>query len=85
MPYVTSIERLAREEGRKEGREEARIEHLAIIEEILQERFGADGSRLLTKIREMKKLPRLRTLILEIVSGQSLQSISDSLEAPKEA
>lgn len=48
MPYITSIERMAREEGRKEGREEGREEnrialrrlHIDHVCSILKQRFG---------------------------------------------
>jgi len=37
MPYVTSIERLAKEEGRQEGRQEGR---LALLLSLLRRRWG---------------------------------------------
>ncbi len=76
MPYVTSIERLARDEG-------ARDELLAVIETTLKHKFGEAGSHLMTKIRNIKDLPLLRDLHTETITAQSLQTIRDALEAAK--
>jgi hypothetical protein len=81
MPYVTSIERLAREEGREEG---AREELLATIQTTLEDKFGAAGLYLMTKVRNIADLPRLRALNREIVKTDSLQTLHDSLEETKE-
>jgi predicted transposase/invertase (TIGR01784 family) len=41
MPYITSVERLAKEEGRQEGRQEGRLEgELAILIRMKQETLG---------------------------------------------
>ncbi|MDR1280769.1 MAG: DUF4351 domain-containing protein [Opitutaceae bacterium] len=41
MPYITSIERLGREEGRQEGREEGRQEgEILVLRRLLRRRFG---------------------------------------------
>jgi hypothetical protein len=42
MPYITSIERLARREGQREG-----------IESLLRVRFGDEGLKLMSEIREI--------------------------------
>ncbi len=48
MPYVTSVERLAREEGRQEGREEGREEGLREgIASVLEVRFGAEAASIM--------------------------------------
>jgi hypothetical protein len=92
MPYVTSIERLAREEGVKEGIEQgiergiekgARDELLATIQTTLEDKFGAAGSHMMTKIQSIEDMPRLRALNREIVKTDSLQTIRDSLEKTK--
>jgi hypothetical protein len=56
MPYVTSIERLAKEEGREEGREAV----LRSIEITLRVKFGADGKRYADELRSNQ--PTLETL-----------------------
>ena len=40
MPFVTSFERLAREEGREEGRREGREGEIRLLRRLLQRRFG---------------------------------------------
>ena len=76
MPYVTSIERLARKEGREEG---ARDELLAIIETTLEDKFGADGLSLMTRALGIEDMARLRLLNRELIRAQTLPAISDSL------
>ena len=55
MPYVTSIERLAKEEGLREGLLEA-------IELGLELRFGREALQALPRIREVLDVDRLRAL-----------------------
>jgi len=63
MPYVTSIERLARQEGREEGREEGRMHGLQeAISMELEERFGAGGVRLMSRVRKIRSADELRVL-----------------------
>jgi hypothetical protein len=81
MPYVTSIERLAKKEGLREGRQEgrqegARAELLETIRAGLKDRFGSAGSRLMGRVRAIDDLPRLRAL----VKGEPLQAFHDLLE-----
>ena len=60
MPYVTSIERLAREEGRQEGRQEGVAEGFqAAILELLELKFkkvAAKHTRAVRSVREVKRL-----------------------------
>ncbi len=56
MKYITSIERLARQEGHQEGRQEAMREVLLVL---LEERFGppnAPISRLVEKASQEEAL-----------------------------
>ncbi len=67
MPYLSSIERLARkeglEQGREEGREEGRkAELLDGITEDLDAKFGQRGRRLLPRIRALEDVAALRAL-----------------------
>jgi hypothetical protein len=85
MPYVTSFERLAKEEGREEGLKEgrkagARTELLATIRALLKDKFGASGLRLSSKIQAVDDLSDLRKLALRIAKASSLQEIRDQLQ-----
>ena len=80
MPYVSSVERLAREEGREEGRQEGREEGR---EEGLQEavllaleaKFGAAGTRLARKVHAIHDLDRLRAFAQAIGTVETLTEI----------
>jgi hypothetical protein len=72
MPYVTSIERLAKAEGR--------VEELRLaIGTGLQSKFGAAGKRLLPKIRKMDDLKQLRTLHQIILEANVLDDVRKGL------
>jgi hypothetical protein len=77
MPYVTSVERLAKKEGREEG---ARAELLQAIRRGLKARFGAAGSRLLNKVRAVNDLPRLRALADALITVETLQDFRELLD-----
>ena len=67
MPYVTSFERLAKEEGREEGRQEGERKTLCeVIGDDLQEKFGPRGRRLLPKVRALEDVAALRVLRREL-------------------
>jgi hypothetical protein len=85
MPYVTSIERLAKKEGREEGRQEgrqegARAELLHTIRTGLKAKFGVAGSRLMAKVRGIDDLPRLRILAASLIRVESLRDFRDLLD-----
>ncbi len=92
MPYVTSIERLAkaegivegRLEGRQEGHQEGRQEGLweATQENIattLEVKFGAPGKRLARRLRKVTDLDQLRDLFQAILKAKSLTEIRQRL------
>jgi hypothetical protein len=61
MPYITSIERMGREEGRQEGREVGRIEALREnILDVLEARFGPVAAHLRDKINTSEDGSRLK-------------------------
>ena len=86
VPYLSSIERLAKEEGRQEAREEAwregreegaREELWRIIQELLKGKFFAANSRRMAKVRTIHELTQLRSLALELIKAESLQEVRD--------
>jgi hypothetical protein len=88
MPFITSFERFAREEGRQEGeaegmrkgREEGENEGvrkglLEGIEGMLDLRFGAAGLELLPALRRVADLAVLRSFQQAIRRGESLDEL----------
>ena len=76
MPYVTSIERLAKEEGREEGLEEGREDGLKQgIQALLTLRFGSDGLRVMPEIDAITDC----NLLLRILAQASCVSAPDDL------
>jgi hypothetical protein len=85
MPYVTSVERLAKEEGREEGRQEGRQEGarealLSAFGDGLKARFGSAGTRLLAKVQLIEELPRLRSLIHALWKVESIRAFRELLK-----
>lgn len=65
MPYVTSIERMAREDGRAEGRAEARAETLQdAVLSVVESRFGAAAAEALReRVRQVQAPEALDALL----------------------
>ncbi len=79
MPYVTSIERLAREEGRVEGREEGREQGSAtLLLRILARQYGSLPEDVQRQIRELK-LEQSQDLGEALLSFQSLEDLQNWL------
>ena len=86
MPYVTSWERMAREEGKAEGKAEGRAEGLreGLLEAIdlgLELRFGKEALPVLLRVRAMADLERLRALKASLARVASLAEFESLLGA----
>ena len=96
MPYVTSIERMARKEGRKEGRQLGRkegrkegkqegiIEGLQMaITALLQTKYGAAGMRLLPKVQTVQEVEQLRALTRAVHGANTLEEVKQLIESAR--
>ena len=80
MPYLSSIERLAKEEGLQEGRQEGRQEGareslLKVIQAGLQGKFGRAGLKLLPKIRALENDAQLYEVANALMTADNLDTI----------
>jgi hypothetical protein len=64
VPYVTSFERLAREEGLLEG-----------IEAFLEFRFGAAGVQLMPEVRKLEDVDKLRAVLQAVKTATTLDEV----------
>jgi hypothetical protein len=64
MPFVTSIERLARREGIREG-----------SEVLLRVRFGEEGLQLMPEIREIHEEEQLRAILKTLETAASPEEV----------
>ncbi len=72
MPYLSSIERLARKEGLEEGRREGLLEGIALD---LNAKFGQRGRRLLPRIRALENLAALRAVSRVLKTATTLDEV----------
>jgi hypothetical protein len=72
MPYVTSIERLAREEGHKEGVAEGL--QIAIIQ-LLERKFNKVPAKHSRKIRSVNEIERLSELLRAATDARTLDEV----------
>jgi flagellar biosynthesis/type III secretory pathway protein FliH len=88
VPYVSSIERLAKQEGLEEGRAEGRAEGRSVgrVEQLqeniatyLQVRFGSPGKKLAARVRKLRDLAQLRTLFQAVLKADSLAELRETL------
>ena len=80
MPYITSIERIGREEGLREGLQEGLQEGLRQglldgIELALKIKFGAASAEVLPEIRELTSLEVIRAVYTAIETAQTLDDV----------
>lgn len=72
MPYVTSIERMAKEEGRQEGLREGILES---IELGLSQKFEEDGLQLLPEISKISDLEVLKAVQASLWQAKTLDEL----------
>ncbi len=75
MPYVTSIERMAREEGMEEGVKKAREGMLAALEIALEAKFGAPGFGLMPEIRAINDVDVLTTICQALKTANNVDEL----------
>jgi hypothetical protein len=83
MPYVTSIERLAMEEGRQkgrqEGREEGRREGIEGLQkgilELLKSKFPAARAKYARKVRAERDIERLQAILVAVGRAEKLDEV----------
>ena len=71
MPYVTSIERLAREEGRQEGIEALRKGIL----ELLKSKFPGAEAKYVRKVRAARDIERLQAILVAVGRAETLDEV----------
>jgi hypothetical protein len=76
MPYVTSIERLAKEEGIAQGIEEGRlVATRESVVAVLEAKFGAAGKRIGAKLSKITDLQQLRELLQSASKAETLAEV----------
>jgi hypothetical protein len=80
MPYLSSIERLARKEGLQEGLEQGLEQGRkeGLLEGIAQDldvKFGQRGRRLLPRVRALEEVAALRTLSRKLKAATTLDEV----------
>ena len=90
MPFVTSIERFAREEGLMKGREEGLSEGLSrgqiialkeSIRDLLEARFGVTPQAILDRMDGVSDLTTLRLWLRRTATIESLEAFQALLES----
>ena len=70
-PYITSFERLSKEEGMQQGMREGLLAGIALGLEL---KFGPDGLALLPEVERITSIEQLRTLQEEIKSAPTVEA-----------
>lgn len=78
MRYITSVERIGREEGREEGRHEGLREGLlAGIELPLKLKFGPAGQEIIPEIRRLTDLALIRAVYARIETATTIDEVRE--------
>jgi len=72
MRYITSIERMGREDGRKDGRKEGLLEGVRLALEL---RFGDAGLALMPEVQALDDEALLRRIQEALIRGSSLEDV----------
>jgi hypothetical protein len=72
MPYVTTIERLAKEEGRQEGVVDG---FQNAIVELLKSKFAGAGAKYARKIRAERNIERLQAILVAVGRAETLDDV----------
>ena len=78
MRYVTSIERLAKQEGRQEGKIQTARENVI---EVLEVRFGKVSNTIVEKINDINDLSVLKALLKDAIAIPSTDVFSQRLSS----
>ena len=82
MPYISTYDRLVREEGRQEGRQEGQITALReVLVEGLTLRFGPPSEELLSRIEGVWDELQLRRLVRAAFTATSPESFAQAVSA----
>jgi hypothetical protein len=73
MPYMSSLERMAYEEGMRDGWQES-------IAMELEEKFGSSGLQLLESVRQVASIPVLRRILRYVNRAKTVEQIREYLK-----
>ncbi|MBI1923290.1 hypothetical protein HYR99_03465 [Candidatus Poribacteria bacterium] len=79
MPYITSIERIGREEGLQQGLQQGLQGLQQMIIEALDERLGDVPAPISGAIHQIQAPDRLRTLMRRVIRSASLEEFQQTL------
>jgi flagellar biosynthesis/type III secretory pathway protein FliH len=77
MPYVTSVERLARKEGIEAGLQKGLQEGIAMG---LEMKFGTAGKKLISKIQAIHEVEKLRDITRALKTAEKLEDVRRLLD-----
>jgi hypothetical protein len=79
MPYITSVERLGREEGLRQGLQQGLRGLQQMVIEALDERFGAIPDPISDTIHQIQDPDQLRLLLRQAIRSVSLDEFQQAL------